>query len=75
MLQTKLGASKEIIYSIRKNYEENFIHGTSVFGWYDASIELKIPSTKLSEIIDGLKKNHFNIVHIETAIERASEYP
>ena len=76
MLQTKLGTSKEIIDSIRKNHEENFIQGSTVYGWYDALIELKIPySTKLNEIIDELKKNHSDIVHIGTAIERTGDYP
>ena len=80
LLQTTLGTSraraKEIVDSLRKNYEQNFIQGSAVYGWYDALIELEIPhSTRLNEIVDELKKNHSDIVHIGTAVERASDYP
>ena len=75
MLQTKLGTSKEIIDSFRKNHEQNFIQGSIVYGWYDALVELKIPSSsKLGEIVDELKKNHSDIVHIGIAVERISDY-
>ena len=76
LLQTKLGTSKEIVDSLRNNHEQNFIQGSAVYGWYDALVELKIPnSTKLNEIVDELKKNHSDIVHIVTAIERTGDYP
>ena len=75
-MRTKCGTSKEIIDSLRKSCEESFVRGSAVYGWYDALVELKIPyDTKLNEIIDELKKNRSDIVHIGTAIERTGEHP
>jgi len=74
LLRTRLGTSKEIIDSLRKSQEQNFIQGCAVYGWYDALVELKIPyAAKLNEITDELKKNRSDIVHIGTIIERTDD--
>ena len=76
LLRTRCNTSKEIIANLRKNHEQDFIQGSAVYGWYDALIELEIPySTKLNEIVDELKKNNSDIVHIGIAVERTSDYP
>jgi len=75
LLRTRLGTSKEIIDSLRKSHEQNFIQGCAVYGWYDALVKLKIPYVaKLNEIIDELKKNRSDIVHIGTVVERTDGY-
>ena len=74
LLQTRFGTSKEVLDNFKKGYEQNFVQGSTVYGWYDAVVEVKIPSaTKLEEIIDELQKNRTDIVHIGTAIERTDD--
>jgi len=74
LVRTRCGTSKEVIDDLRKNYGENLIQSSIVYGWYDVLVELEIPNAeKLSEIMDGLKRNHRNIIHIGTAIERTAD--
>ena len=70
-MQTKLGASKDIIEYLAKNHEERFRNGTSLFGWYDAIAEFEVQNTQeLNRIVSDLKHNYTSINHIGTVFER-----
>jgi len=76
LLRTQGGISREIIDNLRKNHGEIFVHGTPVYGWYDALVEFEIPYVeKLNEIIEDLVQNHLDIAHIGTIVEKTSGAP
>ena len=70
-VQTKLGESSEVIEDLRKGHEESFRKGSPVYGWYDVMVEFEILDVKeLGCIVDDLKHNCLDIVHVGTAVER-----
>jgi hypothetical protein len=74
MIRTLNRTSNEIVETIRHHYEQHFIAGSTVYGWYDVFIELDIPSRdKLTTIFKELLHNQLNVAHIETAVERNPE--
>lgn len=71
LLRTKMGTSKEIVDVLKKDYEENFVQDSSLYGWYDALVELIVPSTtKLDEIVDELKRSSPSLIQVGAAVER-----
>jgi hypothetical protein len=73
-LQTRLGASNDVVENLRKGHEKSFRRGSSVYGWYDAVVEFEIPDMReLSQIVDDLKHNCLDIIHIGTAVERTDD--
>jgi hypothetical protein len=62
--------------TVRRRYEQHFIAGSSVYGWYDVFIELDIPNRdKLTTIIKELLHDQLDVTHLETAVERTSNQP
>ena len=76
LLRTRYGTSKEVLDGLRENHAQSFIQGSSLYGWYDAIIELKISNAlELNEIVDELKHNYPDIIHIGTAVEKTEGSP
>ncbi len=72
-MQTKFGASKDIVEYLRKCHEQTFKKGVPLYGWYDAIAEFEVSSRQeLGNIIDDLKCNFPNVNHIATAVEKNS---
>ena len=73
-LQTKIGTSEDVVESLRRRHDKSFRRGCSVYGWYDAVAEFEIPDAReLNQIVEDLKHNCLDIVHIGTAVERTDE--
>ena len=75
LVQTRFEESIGIIDVLRNRYSKFFLQGSSVYGWYDAIVELEIPNIdKLSEITEELKQSQPDITHIETIVERTEDF-
>ncbi len=73
-LRTLGNTKREIIDNLEKKYTQSFIQGGTVYGWYDLVIELKAPNTKeINNIVDELKKNYTDIIHVGLAVERTAD--
>jgi hypothetical protein len=45
--------------------------GETVYGWYDAFIELEVANrAKVTQIVDNLKHTQSSLTHIETVIAK-----
>jgi hypothetical protein len=70
MIRTLNRTSNEIVETIRHHYEQHFIAGSTVYGWYDVFIDLDITShDKLTTIIKEFLHDQLNVTHNETTIE------
>lgn len=71
LLKTRDTIATDIVNNIRQNYEQSYVTGATVYGWYDAFIELEVTTpARVTHIINELKRTQPNLTHIETVIEK-----
>lgn len=71
LLKTRDTTATDIVNTIRRHYEQSYVMGETVYGWYDAFIELEVADlAKVTQIVDKLKQTQSNLTHIETVIEK-----
>lgn len=75
LIQTKFGASEEAIDDLRKSYGQLFIKGRSLYGWYDAMVEMEVSNIdELNEVTCKLKQDIPDVTYVGTAVERTGNH-
>jgi hypothetical protein len=76
MARTLNRTSNELVDAFRRTYDPYFIAGSTVYGWYDAFIEVDLPNrATFTTILQELLHDQPNVTHLEAAVERPGNHP